>query len=83
MSIFNGVIKYILRCEGEGSARLFLNEKFLAASEQRPHQHSVVIVGCRDSGRIDATVRIFDGLCYSVNLSDQYEGADFVDTFVL
>ena len=49
----------------------------LAASEQGPHLHSVVIVGCRDSGRIDATVRVFGGLCYSVNLSDQYWALTF------
>jgi hypothetical protein len=74
-------IRTYVRTGGETpGARIFLNEKFLAASEQGPHQHSVVIVGRRDKGRVDAIVKLFGGLCYSVNLSDQYSGADFFDT---
>jgi hypothetical protein len=77
---FNEMRTYVRAGEGTPRARLFLNETFLGASEQGPHQHSVVIVGRRDKKRVDAIVRFFGGLCYSVTLSDDYAGADFFDT---
>ncbi len=36
----------------------------------------------RDKGRVDAIVRLFGALCYFVELSTSYHGADFFDTLV-
>lgn len=79
---FNEIRTYVRTGDGTPRAKLFLNERFLSACAQGPHQHSVVIVGRRDKGRVNAIVRLFGGLCYFVNLSDHYEGADFSDTLV-
>ena len=58
------------------------NEDVMAGCAQGPHQHSVVLVGRKDQHRVDAIVRLFGGLCYMVNLTESYEGADFYDTLV-
>lgn len=79
---FNEVRDYIDKGGDSAPVCLFLNEAFLAGSEQGLHQHSVVLAGRNDRRRVDAIVRIFGGLCYLVTLSDQYEGADFFDTLV-
>jgi hypothetical protein len=80
---FSAIRQYIRTGEeGASKAKLFLNERFLAASEHGPHQHSIVIVARNDKHRVDAIVRLFGGLCYFVNVSDNYEGADFYDTLV-
>lgn len=77
---FEEIRGYINMGGSKPLARLFLNEAFLAGSEQGLHQHSVVLAGRHDRRRVDAVVRIFGGLCYMVTLSDRYEGADFLDT---
>jgi hypothetical protein len=79
---FNDLSAYVRTGDGAPRTKLFLNERFLGASAQGPHQHSVIIVGRRDKRRVDAIVRIFGGLCYFVNLSEKYDGADFFDTLV-
>jgi hypothetical protein len=80
---FNEVRGYIRTGEGNPSARAFVNEHFLDACPQGPHQHSIVIAGRHDKARVDAIVRLFGALCYFVVLSDHYQGADFFDTLVL
>lgn len=79
---FNDVREFVRTGKGTPSAKLFLNEDFLAACAQGPHQHSVVLVGRKDKGSVDAIVRLFGGLCYFVNLTGHYEGVDFFDTLV-
>jgi hypothetical protein len=79
---FGELRRYIQNGEGISRTKLFLNERFLEASGQGPHQHSIVIAARNDKHRVDAIVRLFGGLCYFVNLTEQYEGADFYDTLV-
>jgi hypothetical protein len=79
---FRQIRDYITSGQGKSPVRLFLNEAFLAGSQQGFHQHSVVLAGRNDRGRVDAIGRLFGGLCYLVNLSDSYQGADFFDTLV-
>jgi hypothetical protein len=55
----------------------------MEAVQQGPHQHSITIAGRHDKGRVDAIVRLFGGLCYFVELSNSYGGADFFLTTVL
>lgn len=81
-SSFNEVRAYVLEGTGKQTSRLFVNERFMGAVQQGPHQHSLIIAGRHGKGRVDAIVRLFGGLCYFVQLSDHYAGADFVDTLV-
>lgn len=79
---FNEVRAYIREGTGKATSRLFVHERFLQAVQQGPHQHSLIIAGRHDKKRVDAIVRLFGGLCYFVQLSDRYEGADFFATLV-
>jgi hypothetical protein len=79
---FDEIRSYISEGRGAGMARTFVLEQFMAACQQGPHQHSIVIAGRNDRKRVDAIVRLFGGLCYFVTLSDHYEGADFCDTLI-
>ena len=79
---FSDLRAYVRTGTGNPNSKLFLNEDFLAACVQGPHQHSVVLVGRNDQHRVDAIVRFFGGLCYLVNLTAAYEGADCFDTLV-
>lgn len=79
---FNNVREFVRTGNGEPSAKLFLNEDFLGACFQGPHQHSVVLVGRKDKQVVTAIVRLFGGLCYFVTLATHYEGADFYNTLV-
>jgi hypothetical protein len=79
---FLKVRTYITDGTGTPCARLFFNVGYLDAVQQGPHQHSLTIAGRRDKGRVDAIVRLFGGLCYFVELSTSYGGADFFDTLV-
>jgi hypothetical protein len=54
----------------------------MGAVQLGPHQHSLTIAARHDKGRVDAIVRLFGGLCYFVELSTAYAGADFFDTLV-
>jgi HNH endonuclease len=81
-NVFDELRTYVRSGTGSPKARLFLNDRFFKASEQGPHQHSVVIACRHDNGRVDAIVRLFGGLSYFVNLAEQYEGADFASTLV-
>jgi len=78
----DAVRAYIWTGDGAPSAKLFLDEEYLANCAQGPHQHSIVMVGRKNKHRIDAIVRLFGGLSYLVTLSEQYDGADFYDTLV-
>jgi hypothetical protein len=78
----DAVRAYIRTGDGTPSAKLFLDEEYLANCSQGPHQHSIVMVGRRNTHRIDAIIRLFGGLSYLVTLSEQYDGADFYDTLV-
>lgn len=77
---FTQVRAYIKDGEGKPSARLFVHKGFLTACQQGPHQHSIVLAARRDKKRVDAIVRLFGGLPYFVNLSENYDGADFFNT---
>ena len=79
---FLKVRTYITDGTGTPCARLFFNVGYLDAVQQGPHQHSLTIAGRRDKSRVDAIVRLFGGLCYFVELSTSYGGADFFDTLV-
>jgi len=79
---FNEVRAYIREGTGKATSRLFVHERFLQAVQQGPHQHSLIIAARHDKKRVDAIVRLFGGLCYFVQLSDHYEGADFFATLV-
>jgi hypothetical protein len=79
---FLSVRTYIKDGTGKPAARIFFNEGYLEAVQQGPHQHSLTIAARHDKGRIDAIVRLFGGLCYFVELSTSYHGADFFDTLV-
>lgn len=52
------------------------------AVQQGPHQHSIIIAARHDRRRVDAIVRLFGGLFYFVEMSNHYEGADYVSTIV-
>jgi hypothetical protein len=77
------VRRYVLEGTGTPVARLFLNERYMQAVQQGPHQHSLTLAGRNDKKRVDAIVRLFGGLCYFVQLSTNYLGADFSTTVVL
>lgn len=79
---FDEVRAYVREGTGRPTSRLFVHERFLEAVQQGPHQHSLIIAARHDKGRVDAIVRLFGGLCYFVQLSDHYAGADFFDTLV-
>jgi len=79
---FDEVRAYIRQGIGKPTSRLFVHEGFLGAVQQGPHQHSLILAGRHDKSRVDAIVRLFGGLCYFVQLSDHYAGADFFDTLV-
>jgi hypothetical protein len=79
---FNEIRAYVLEGTGKPTSRLFVHERFMGAVQQGPHQHSLIIAGRHDKGRVDAIVRLFGGLCYFVQLSEHYGGADFVATLV-
>jgi hypothetical protein len=79
---FNEVRAYVREGVGKPTSRLFVNEHFMGAVQQGPHQHSLIIAGRHDKGRVDAIVRLFGGLCYFVQLSEHYGGADFSTTLV-
>lgn len=74
---FDEVRTYVREGTGKPTSRLFVNERFMWAVQQGPHQHSLIIAGRHDKGRVDAIVRLFGGLCYFVQLSEHYGGADF------
>ncbi len=74
---FNEARDYIREGRGEPIARLFVNERFMNACRQGPHQHSIILAGRHDVKRVDAIVRLFGGLCYFVTLSRNYGGVDF------
>jgi hypothetical protein len=79
---FLNVRAYIKDGKGTPCARLFFNVGYLDAVQQGPHQHSLTIAARRDKRRVDVIVRLFGGLCYFVELSTSYAGADFFDTLV-
>jgi hypothetical protein len=79
---FQAVRDFVLKGAGQGISRLFVNETYMNAVQQGPHQHSVTLAGRKDKTRVDAIVRLFGGLCYFVVLSTNYDGADFCDTLV-
>lgn len=80
---FQNVRTYIKEgSSGTPCSRLFFNVGYMDAVQQGPHQHSLTLAGRRDKGRVDAIVRLFGGLCYFVELSASYGGADFFDTLV-
>jgi len=79
---FNDVRTYVQEGAGKARSRLFINERFLQAVQQGPHQHSLILAARHDKVRVDAIVRLFGGLCYFVQLSDHYFGADFSYTLV-
>jgi len=74
---FNEVRTYVRDGTGKPTSRLFVNEHFIEAVQQGPHQHSLIVAGRHDKRRVDAIVRLFGGLCYFVQLSEHYGGADF------
>src|SRR6266576_1439965 len=79
---FNEVRAYVREGTSKPTSRLFVHERFMGAVQQGPHQHSLTIAGRQDKGRVDAIVRLFGGLCYFVQLSEHYGGADFCATLV-
>jgi hypothetical protein len=79
---FNAIRRFILTGQGNGLVRLFVLERFLDFVQLGPHQHSVILAARNNEHRIDAIVRIFGAMCYLVNLSSTYAGADFFSTFV-
>jgi|SRR5580700_8451888 hypothetical protein len=79
---FNEVRAYVREGTGKPTSRLFVHEGFLEAVQQGPHQHSLILAARHDKGRVDAIVRLFGGLCYFIELSDHYVGADFSCTLV-
>jgi len=78
----DAVRTYVLTGDGTPPAKLFLNEEYLVNCAQGPHQHSIVIVGRKDTHRVNSIVRLFGCLSYLVTLTEQYDGADFYDTLV-
>jgi HNH endonuclease len=78
---FNPIRRFIMSGEGNGLVRLFVLEPFLDMVQLGPHQHSLILAARNSERRIDAIVRIFGGMCYFVNLSSAYAGADFFLTF--
>jgi hypothetical protein len=79
---FSELRAYVREGTGKPTGRLFVNERFMEAVQQGPHQHSLIVAGRHDKGRVDAIVRLFGGLCYFVQLSEHYGGADFSTTLV-
>jgi hypothetical protein len=79
---FSEVRAYVLEEKGKPPSRLFVHKGFMQAVQQGPHQHSLIIAARHDKGRVDSIVRLFGGLCYFVQLSDHYDGADFFATLV-
>lgn len=79
---FSEIRTYVRKGAGNPTSRLFVHERFLQAFQQGPHQHSLILAARHDKGRVDAIVRLFGGLCYFVQLSDHYAGADFSCTLV-
>jgi hypothetical protein len=79
---FNEVRAHVREGAANTTTRLFVHERFLEAVQQGPHQHSLILAARHDKGRVDAIVRLFGGLCYFVQLSDHYAGADFSYTLV-
>lgn len=79
---FDRVREYVRHGTEKGVAHLFVLERFLNSCQQGPHQHSIVLAGRHDKRRVDAIVRLFGGLCYFVELSSKYDGADFCDTLI-
>lgn len=78
--IFDGLRKYVRTGVGDPKASLFLNEGYMQACQYGPHQHAVILAGTNKRHSVDAIVRLFGGLSYFVNLSNNYEGADFFNT---
>ncbi len=79
---FNAIRQFIVSGKGDGLVRLFVLERFLNFVQQGPHQHAVILAARNNEHRIDAIVRIFGCMCYFVNLSSTYAGADFYNTFI-
>jgi hypothetical protein len=79
---FNAIREFILHGKGDALVHLFVLEQFLEFVQLGPHQHSVILAARNNEHRIDAIVRIFGAMCYLVNLSSTYAGADFFSTFV-
>jgi hypothetical protein len=79
---FNAIRDFIVSGQPHGLVHLFVLEQFLNFVGQGPHQHSVILAARNNENRIDAIVRIFGGMCYFVNLSSNYAGPDFYNTFV-
>ena len=79
---FDELRTYILSGTGKPLSRLFVHQRFMNAMHQGPHQHSIVIAARHDRRRVDAIVRLFGGICYFVEMSDHYDGADFFATVV-
>jgi hypothetical protein len=78
--VFDAVRASILSGEGEKISRLFIADRFMGAVQMGPHQHSIIFAARNRERRVDAIVRLFGGMCYFVNLSASYEGADFYNT---
>jgi hypothetical protein len=80
--LFAGAREYISVGNGIAKARLFLNDEYMDACQQGPHQHSVILGARSNRHSIDAIVRLFCGIAYLVNLTDRYQGVDFFNTLV-
>lgn len=79
---FARVREYIRTGTVNPCSRIFVNHGYMEAVQQGPHQHSLTLCGRRDKKQVAAIVRLFSHLCYFVELSGCYEGADFCDTLV-
>ena len=79
---FGELRNYIAKGTGAVPVRQFVHQGFVDAVQQGPHQDSIIIAARHDRKRVDAIVRLFGGLCYFVEMSNHYEGADYVNTVV-
>lgn len=79
---FDEIRAYISTGSGTSPVRLFVHQRFMNAVQQGPHQHSIIIAARHDRRRVDAIVTLFGGICYFVEMSNRYDGADFFATLV-
>jgi hypothetical protein len=79
---FGELRNYIVNEAETVPVRQFVHQGFMDGVQQGPHQHSIIIAARHDRRRVDAIVRLFGGLCYFVEMSNHYEGADFLATTV-
>jgi hypothetical protein len=63
---FAAIHDYIRTGAGNSPSRVFVNEHYLEACQQGPHQHAVIVAGRYDQRRVDAIVNLFGRYAFSL-----------------